>query len=153
MPRPRRPDRTTIDPEMLERGEVGELTAVYDEYFVPDGPGALEVILDIAVGKLPEPDRSCVTMVAMHGMTYDETAEHLAAELGRRVHRKTIWRWVQRGLDQIRSDLAGQSWSAILLADRIPTSGAVPPEDPHRLSDRDIEALEGDAHADHQPDV
>lgn len=153
MPRPRRPDRTTIDPAMLSRGEVGELTAVHDDYFDSGEPDALEVILGRAVERLPEPDRSCVTMVAMHGMTYDDAADHLYRELGRRVHRKTIWRWTQRGLDALRAELRGSSWAAILLADRLPPAGAVPPEDPNNEASRDIEILEGDAGAEDQTDL
>lgn len=144
MGRPRRPDQTTIDPAMLSRGEVGELTAAYDTYFAPEGSDALEVILEQSVDRLREPDQSCVRMVSMAGMTYDDAAEHLHRELGRRVHRKTVWRWTQRGLDVLRDELVGASWAAILLAGRVPQpSGGVPPTDPNNESDRDIEVIEG----------
>ena len=152
MGRPRRPDRTTIDPDLLTRGDIGALTAHHDRYFQTDDPGALEVIFARAVARLREPDRDCVVMVSMHGMTYDEAAELLHPELGRRVHRKTIWRWAQRGLDQLRDELAGSSWAAILLADRLPTAGTVPPADPHHESDIDIAVLEG-GRAEDQEDV
>lgn len=143
-PRPRRPDRTTIDPELLTRGEVGELTAHHDRYFVPDHPGALESMFARAVGRLPEPDRSCVVMCAMQGLTYDDAADLLAPELGRTVHRKTVWRWTRRGLAVLRGEFEGTSWMAVLLAGRLPASGDVPPEDPNNESDKDRQALEGD---------
>lgn len=153
MVRPRRPDQTTIDPELLSRGDVGASTAHYDAYFQTDDPGALEVIFGRAVARLRQPDRACVTMVSMHGMTYDDAAELLHPELGRRVHRKTIWRWTQRGLAKLRQELLGSSWAAILLADRIPSPGAVPPADPNNESDEDIKHLEGTRHAEDQEDV
>ena len=124
MARPRRPDQTILDPELLERGEIGELTAWWDEYFRPSEPGALEIILGELVDGLDEPYRSCVQMVAMHGMTNEEAAAHLEAELGRRVHRKTVWRWVRRGLDEVQAAVTGTSWFSVLLSDRVP--GSVP---------------------------
>lgn len=148
MGKPRRPDRTTIDPELLARGEVGKLTAHWDVYFTTGHPGALELMFARAVGRLPEPDRSCVTMCAMQGLTYDDAAVLLEPELGRKVHRKTIWRWTHRGLCVLRGEFEGTSWMAVLLAGRIPASGDVPPEDPHDEAEADRLALEDNDAAD-----
>lgn len=120
MPRPRRPDQTVMSPDTLEQGEIGLSLAHFDNYFNHTHPQALEVIFAHAVNRLPEPERSCVIMVAMQGITYREAAEYLAGELGRQVHRKTAWRWTQRGLRQLRRELEERSWSQVLLEDRLP---------------------------------
>lgn len=116
----RRPPRTTIDPAALEEGEIARQTGVEDAPFDPDDPEAFARVMHHLTVRLPEPDRSCVQMCVMGRIPYREAAELLEQELGYVADPKTVWRWAQRGLGQLRDWLEGTSWIGVLLAGRIP---------------------------------
>lgn len=116
------PDRYSYDPAWLENGRHGTAAATHDRYFA-GGPGALALVLNAVVNQLPEPQRSAVQMVAMQGMTLQDAADHLEAEVGKpvgaRQDRKAVWRWVEQGLREVRARLEGSPWIDVLLEGRV----------------------------------
>jgi hypothetical protein len=97
-----------------------------DEYFDSDRTAVLALLLDHLVETLPEPDRSCVVMVAMKGLPLSQAAELLSPSLGRTVHRKTVQRWTLRGLERLNVLLGETTWAHALLPGRIPAGVDVP---------------------------
>ncbi len=115
-----RPKRISLDPSWLEAGTFGRLTGQRDTYFGTEGPELLTLVLDHFVSRLPEPDRSCVLACIMGKYAFSEAAVLLADELGYEPDKKTVWRWAQRGLKQVKHELAATPWAAAMLADRLP---------------------------------
>ena len=123
---PRRPNPTTIEPGAFEAGSIARQNHDIDIPFIdPSDPEAFARVLNYLVEKLDEPDRSCVSACVMKGISYREAAEIIEIEVGRLVDKKTVWRWTQRGVDQLRVWLEATPWVGILVGDRIP----LPPSD------------------------
>lgn len=117
----RRPARISIDPAWFEYHGIGGQTAVEDTYFDPgEQVDTLEKVIGLVVDRLPEPDRTCVRVTVMHRHSYEHAAGYLEVDLGYRPDRKTVWRWTQRGLDQIKDELQSSPWANVLLDGRIP---------------------------------
>lgn len=115
-PTGRRPRRTSLDPAWFRNGDIGHQTAVTDRYFLEALPAdVLTMVVDRLVERLDEPDRSCVQMVTLGGMTYQECAELLEAS-----HRKTVWKWEKRGLEQIKEWIGSAGWLREMIAERLP---------------------------------
>ncbi len=107
-----RSNPTTIDPRALQFGKIAEQTAEDDSYFTLD-ESAATIIADLLLDALPEPDRSCVTMVVFKGLSYAEAGELL--ERDRVVDPKTVWRWTQRGVARLQEAVARLPWAAELV--------------------------------------
>lgn len=135
-----RPQRTSFDPAWLESAGWGEKFSVdiHELMGATDGPDVLALVIDRLVERLQEPDRTCVHMSIMAGCTFQETADLLSEERwladpdAPPVHRKTAWKWAQRGLDQVKAWLVGTPWLLEMLAGQVPVdrpereSGPVP---------------------------
>lgn len=120
---------TTLDPRTLSEGTIAPQVASWDEYFAVHGPEAFQLILGHMVEGLDEPDRSAVQML-MKGCTYEEAAGMLEVDLGRRVHRRTVHRWAQRGLLDVKRRLLSAPWAHVFMEGRIglpETEVALPP--------------------------
>lgn len=115
----KRPNKTSLNPEVFDHGQIARQTATVDIPFAPSDPDAFHAVAHHIVELLPEPERSCVRMCAMRGISYAEAADLLEPELGRLVDKKQTWRWCQRGLDEVRQ-LLGTPWIGVLLEGRLP---------------------------------
>lgn len=137
-----RPQRASLDPLWLEYGQIAEQTSMglYD-LFPSESLDVISLVLDRLVERLPEPERTCVSMCVMKGATYREAAEILTADRRAKkpdappVHRKTAHRWAQRGLDQIRTWLLDTAWLRELMAGHIPDQPTPDGTSPARLDD------------------
>lgn len=116
----RRPQEASLDPAAFGAGEIGRQTATEDVPFDPDDPEALALVLHQLVLQVEEPWRSAVQMCLMSGIPYREAAELLTKELGYQPDPKTVWRWAQRGLEELAGWLNGTPWIGVLLAGRVP---------------------------------
>lgn len=119
-PRVRRPKRTTLDPALFDTGAIGVQTAHHDDLTPDRTPEMLALVLSAVVDDLPEPDRSVVQMVSMQGLSCAEAARHLEPEIGRLVHKKTVWRWEARGLAEVERRLGNAPWLSTLTDGRVP---------------------------------
>ena len=124
------PDRGSRRPvPILDEVDAGALAgqlASHDNLDLDD-PQVLALLVGHLVDQLPEPQRSAVQMTQLKGLTYQEAADLLAPELGREVHRRTVWRWAEYGRRQLREWMEQTSWIKTLLGDRIPLDSNILP--------------------------
>lgn len=132
---------TTIDPRALSEGTIAPQVAHTDSYFADYDPAAFQLILGHMVENLDEPDRSAVQMLTS-GCTYEEASEFLQVLLGRKVHRRSVHRWAERGLLEIKSRLLGTPWVGVFMEGRVglpETVVALPPMFDVLDDDEDVE--------------
>lgn len=111
----RRPRRTTLSPHAFDQGEIAWQTAVEDRLGAHrDSPRAL--VVQALLDHLPEPDQSAVRMM-LAGLSYAEAGRLLGAEEDppREIDMKTMWRWCNRGLEQLHAFITGSPWAYELL--------------------------------------
>jgi len=114
--------RTTvfIDPALFESGAVAHATGLVDEYFVSSSEDVVRIVLDNFVKELPEYKRTAVEMCIMSRITYEEAAEHISIMRGIPTDKKTVWRWAQSGLEDMKKWLMDSPWVAALTEGKIP---------------------------------
>lgn len=93
----------------MASGAIGSQTAVYDKEEM-NYDGTLRIVLDDFVNLLPEWQRSAVQMTVMANMTFQEAADTIAVLRGKPTDKKTVWRWAQAGVNQMREWLTGMTW-------------------------------------------
>lgn len=110
-----------MSPDMFESGKTGRMTGTSDEYFDTfEGDSVVRIVLDDFVNLLPEWQRSAVQMTIMSKMTFQEAAEYITKMRGISTHKKTVWRWAQKGVAQIKEWLVAAPWVATITRDKIP---------------------------------
>lgn len=109
-----------VSPEYFDSGAIGRMTATNDEYFVQEMEPAVKVVLDEFVSLLPEWSRSAVQMCVMSGMTYEEAAEHISVLRNKKTHKKTVWRWARKGVEELREWLVMAPWVSTMTSGKIP---------------------------------
>jgi len=122
----RRRDRAAqglVDPDWLVHGQLAHARPVWDND--PDQVhDTLRAVIDAVLGRLDEPQRSAVQMVVLQGMTLQDAADHLEADVHRPVgqlqDRKAVWRWTHQGLREVKAMLAGSPWIDVLLPGSVP---------------------------------
>jgi hypothetical protein len=115
-----RTSNSFINPEYFETGSIARQTSVNDEYFVKDGEPAVRAVLDEFVSMLPEWKRSAVQMCIMANMTYQEASEKIEELRGKPTHKKTVWRWAQEGVEEMRRWLMLAPWVGPMTNNKIP---------------------------------
>ena len=124
------PDRGSRRPvpilNEIDAGPLAEQLSTHDDLDLTN-PEVLALLIGHLVDRLPEPHRSAVQMTQLKGLTYQEAADLLAPELGREVHRRTVWRWAAYGRRQLREWMEQAPWINALLSDRIPLDNNVIP--------------------------
>jgi DNA-directed RNA polymerase specialized sigma24 family protein len=114
--------RTTVfvDPALFESGAVGQATGETDSYFSSSPEDVVRMVMDNFIKQLPPLKRAAVEMCVMSQMTYEEAAEHLSLMRGVKTDKKTVWRWAQAGLEDIKRWLIDSPWVAAITEGRIP---------------------------------
>jgi hypothetical protein len=114
--------RTTvfIDPALFDSGAVGQATGEEDSYFSSSPEDVVRMVLDNFIKELPPLKRAAVEMCVMSQMTYEEAAEHLTMIRGVKTDKKTVWRWAQSGLEDVKSWLMESPWVAAITEGKIP---------------------------------
>ena len=117
-----KPYTSPFSPEMFNAGEIASASATNDEYFSPDfdADDAARIVLDVFVNLLPEWKRSAVQMCVMSKLTYEEAAERISVMRGVKTHKKTVWRWAQQGVTQMRGWLVNAPWVSTITGGKIP---------------------------------
>ena len=110
----RRPARTTLDPVVLESGEIGRQTATVDTYFTNEVEPTLGIVVHQFLEQLEEPQRSAVEMCIMKRMTYKEAAEWFTIERGRKTDPKTVWRWARQGVERLGRMFRNAKWTTAI---------------------------------------
>jgi hypothetical protein len=110
----------SLDPSLFESGLIGLKTADYDEHFGNDIEATIRMVLDVFVSLLPDNQRNAVQMCIMANLTYEEAAERISLQRGKRTDKKTVWRWARAGAEQLRLWLSDSSWVAPLTDNKIP---------------------------------
>jgi DNA-directed RNA polymerase specialized sigma24 family protein len=107
----RRPARTTLDPAVLESGDIGRQTANVDEYFDGGVEPTLRIVVHHFLAQLEEPQRTAVEMCIMKRMTYKEAAEWFTLERRVKTDPKTVWRWAQQGIERLGMMFRNAKWA------------------------------------------
>jgi DNA-directed RNA polymerase specialized sigma24 family protein len=110
----RRPARTTLDPVVLESGDLGRQTATTDGYFTGGVEPTLRIVVHQFLEQLKEPQRTAVEMCIMKRMTYKEAAEWFTLERGVKTDPKTVWRWAQQGVATLKQMFARAKWTTAI---------------------------------------
>jgi len=114
--------RTTvfIDPALFDSGAVGQATGETDEYFSSSSEDVVRMVMDNFIKQLPPLKKAAVEMCVMSQMTYEEAAKHLTTMRGVKTDKKTVWRWAQSGVKDLRKWLIESHWVAAITEGRIP---------------------------------
>lgn len=114
--------RTTvfIDPALFESGAVGLATGKTDSYFDNPPEDVVRMVMDNFVKQLPTLKRAAVEMCVMSQMTYEEASKHIAIIRGVPTDKKTVWRWAQAGLEDIKGWLMDSPWVSAITEGKIP---------------------------------
>ena len=114
--------RTTsyVDPQYFESGQIGSKTAKPDEYFAEDYESSERIVLDNFVAFLPEYRKSAVEMCIMGQYTFEEAAREISIRRGVETDKKTVWRWAQAGLEDLKRWLMDSPWVNAATAGKIP---------------------------------
>ena len=114
--------RTTVfvDPALFDSGAIGQATGETDSYFDSSPEDVVRMVLDNFIKQLPPLKRAAVEMCVMSQMTYEQAAEHIAVMRGVATDKKTVWRWAQSGLEDIKSWLIDSPWVAAITEGKIP---------------------------------
>ena len=114
--------RTTvfIDPALFDSGAVGQATGEEDSYFDSNPEDVVRMVLDNFIKELPPLKRAAVEMCVMSQMTYEEAAEHISLMRGVPTDKKTVWRWAQAALEDLKKWLMDSPWVAAITEGRIP---------------------------------
>jgi hypothetical protein len=114
--------RTTvfIDPALFESGAVGLATGIEDSYFKSSTEDVVRMVMDNFIKQLPVLKRAAVEMCIMSQMTYEQAAEKISLIRGIETDKKTVWRWAQSGLEDIKSWLIDSPWVSAITEGRIP---------------------------------
>ena len=110
----------SLDPSLFESGLIGFKTADYDEHFSNNIEATIRMVLDVFVSLLPDNQRNAVQMCIMANLTYEEAAERISLQRGKRTDKKTVWRWAKAGAEQLRLWLSESPWVAPLTDNKIP---------------------------------
>ena len=115
-----RPTTSYVSPDAFGSGEIGRQTAVEDEYFKQNPEPSIRMILSHFVQQVPEYKRSAVEMCVMSQITYEAAAETISIMRGVKTDKKTVWRWAQAGLEDIKAMLIRSPWVNAATAGKIP---------------------------------
>jgi DNA-directed RNA polymerase specialized sigma24 family protein len=109
-----------IDPALFDSGAIGQATGREDEYFSSETESAVRIIMDNFVKQLPEYKRTAVEMCVMSKITYEEAAKHISIMRGVETDKKTVWRWAQSGVEDLKRWLMDSPWVAPVTQGKIP---------------------------------
>lgn len=109
-----------MDPEYFSSGNIARQAATHDKYFKEEIEPAVRVVLDEFVSLLPEWSRTAVQMCVMSGITYEEAAKHISIMRGITTHKKTVWRWARKGVEELRAWLTVAPWVGTMTDGKIP---------------------------------
>lgn len=115
-----RPTTSYVSPDAFGSGEIGRQTAVEDEYFKQNPEPSVRMILSHFVQQVPEYKRSAVEMCVMSQITYEAAAQTISVMRGVQTDKKTVWRWAQSGLEDIKAMLIRSPWVNAATAGKIP---------------------------------
>ena len=115
-----RPTTSYVSPDAFGSGEIGRQTAVEDEYFKQNPEPSVRMILSHFIEQVPEYKKSAVEMCVMSQITYEAAAETISTLRGVRTDKKTVWRWAQAGLEDIKAMLIRSPWVNAATAGKIP---------------------------------
>lgn len=108
----RRPKTAIVSPEYFDSGEIGRQTANPDGYFKTINETTLKIVIDHFVQRLPDNHRAAVEMCVMQGLSYATAAEHFTVERGITTDPKTVWRWANKGIEQLTRMFENAKWAA-----------------------------------------
>ena len=109
-----------IDPSLFDSGAVAKATGVGDKYFSASNEDVVRMVLDNFIKSLPEYQKTAVEMCVMSRITYEETAKHITVLRGVETDKKTVWRWAQAGLEEMKVWLMDSPWVAAITEGKIP---------------------------------
>jgi DNA-directed RNA polymerase specialized sigma24 family protein len=115
-----RPSTSFVDPEYFASGNIAKQTATEDTYFLKEIEPAVRTVVDEFLQLVPEWKRSAVQMCIMANMTYADAAEKISLMRGKRTHKKTVWRWAQQGLVELREFFEVAPWVSTMTDGKIP---------------------------------
>jgi len=115
-----------VDPEYFASGNIARQTAVTDLYFAVEMEPAVRTVVEEFLKVVPEWRRSAVQMCIMANLTYAEAAEKISVLRGKRTHKKTVWRWAQQGLEELRQLFLVAPWVATMTDGKIPVEQEEP---------------------------
>jgi DNA-directed RNA polymerase specialized sigma24 family protein len=118
----RRPARTTLDPAVLDNGDIGRQTAQHDAYFDGGVEPTLRIVVTHFLEQLEEPQRTAVEMCIMKRMTYKEASDWFTAERGMQTDPKTVWRWAQQGVQRLATMFEKAHWVSAI-EPKVPEDG------------------------------
>lgn len=134
----RKPYRFYVDPAFFQDGNLAAAASSKSaEQEVMDNGGPY-LDAGLVISKLvdqitDERWKASLQMTIMERLTYERAAELLSEEMGRKLDRKQVWRWAQKGLEQMQSWLEDLSW-VTELSPKIPVS--------HKKFDVELVSLE-----------
>ena len=123
----------SLDPNLFSSGDIGLKAADYDEHFGNNSEPTLKMVIDVFLSLLPENHRSAIEMCVMSNITYEEAAQRISIDRGIKTDKKTVWRWAQTGIEQLRKWLTDSPWVAPLTNHKIPIEAiksSLPPQLP-----------------------
>lgn len=109
-----------ISPDAFGSGEIGRQTAVQDEYFKKNPEPSVRMILSYFVKHVEEYKRTAVEMCVMSRITYEAAAQTISVLRGVPTDKKTVWRWAQAGLEDIKGMLIRSPWVNAATNGKIP---------------------------------
>lgn len=121
-----KPSTSFVSPEYFESGNIARQTAVTDTYFLSEIEPAVRTVVDEFLQNVPEWRRSAVQMCIMANLTYAEAAERISVMRGKRTHKKTVWRWAQQGLNELRELFEVAPWVGTMTDGKIPVNQEEP---------------------------
>lgn len=116
----RRPPDAIIPPDYFDSGDIGRQTSSDDDYFGKDIEDSTRMVLDNFVQHLPEWKRSAVQMCIMSRMTYEQAAQEISVLRGKKTDKKTVWRWAQEGVEELKTWLTKSFWVSHITNGKIP---------------------------------
>lgn len=109
-----------INPALFESGAIGQATGTSDEYFASTTESSVRIIMDNFVKQLPEYKRTAVEMCVMSKITYEDAAKHISIVRGVPTDKKTVWRWAQSGVEDLKKWLMESPWVSPVTEGKIP---------------------------------
>lgn len=120
------PTPASID-AWLANGAYDRTFGETDDYWQSDATSALGHLIDLVLSDLPRPQRRSIELYVVAGYSYRDAARELDLYVGSppKPDGKKVWRFVQRGLADMREQIAVRlsepaGWESAFAGDRIP---------------------------------
>jgi len=109
-----------IDPNLFESGSIAQSTGRKDNYFSSDSEDVVRMVLDNFIKQLPPLKHAAIEMCVMSKITYEEAAHEISLKRGVETDKKTVWRWAQSAVEELKEWLMDSPWVSAITQGKIP---------------------------------